>query len=195
MLNALTKHAHVHVCTHAMLQEQGGITSIQALTLYPDKVEELQRLDEQIIGGTTAGPEGEGGREGGKGGGWGCCFFPLASDFSGCVNILFIYHYLFAVVALIINNRQLWVANVGDSRAVLCYLDGNGRLRAEQISEDHNTKNEKEIARLVACGLDEMSLRHSGRLGAHQNTRSIGDYSIKGGYKDHDILRLASGLD
>ena len=94
-----------------------------------------------------------------------------------------------AVVALILNNHKLWVANVGDSRAVLCYLDGSGKLRAEQISEDHNTRNDKEIVRLVECGLDELSLRSSGRLGVHQNTRSIGDYSIKGGYKDHDILR------
>ena len=93
------------------------------------------------------------------------------------------------MVALILNNRKLWVANVGDSRAVLCYLDGEGKLRVEQISEDHNTKNEKELARLAECGLDEMKLRSSGRLGIHQNTRSIGDYSIKGGYKDHDILR------
>ena len=93
------------------------------------------------------------------------------------------------VVALIINNHKLWVANVGDSRAVLCYLDRSGKLHAEQISEDHNTRNDKEIARLVECGLDELSLRSSGRLGVHQNTRSIGDYSIKGGYKDHDILR------
>lgn len=92
-------------------------------------------------------------------------------------------------MALILNNHQLLVANVGDSRAVLGYLDGSGKLHTEQISEDHNTKNEKELARLVECGLDEMRLRSSGRLGMHQNTRSIGDYSIKGGYKDHDILR------
>ena len=94
------------------------------------------------------------------------------------------------MVAVILNNRQLWVGNVGDSRAVLCYQDGLGKLHAEQISEDHNTKNEKEIERLVRCGLDEVRLRSSGRLGVHQNTRSIGDYSIKGGFKDHDILRL-----
>ena len=81
------------------------------------------------------------------------------------------------------------MANVGDSRAVLCYLDGSDRLHTEQISEDHNTRNQKELARLVECGLDEMRLRNSGRLGMHQNTRSIGDYTIKGGYKDHDILR------
>ena len=92
-------------------------------------------------------------------------------------------------MALILNNHHLWVANVGDSRAVLCYLDGWGKLHAEQISEDHNTKNDKEIARLVQCGLDEVRLRSSGRLGIHQNTRSIGDYGIKGGFKDHDILR------
>ena len=109
-------------------------------------------------------------------------------------DFIFLTHSLYTplppVLALILNDRQLWVANVGDSRAVLCYLDRDGKLHAEQISEDHNTMNDKEIARLVECGLDGVRLRSSGRLGAHQNTRSIGDYSVKGGYKDHDILRL-----
>ena len=111
-----------------------------------------------------------------------CNLRPLSSSPFPCPSLP-------AVIALILNNRHLWVANVGDSRAVLCYLDGNNKLHTEQISEDHNTKNEKEIVRLVACGLVEERLRNSGRLGIHQNTRSIGDYGIKGGYKDHDILR------
>ena len=115
--------------------------------MFPTQVEELQRLQDQIKGGTTA------------------------------------------VVALILNNTHLWVANVGDSRAVLCYLDGEGKLCAEQISEDHNTQNERELARLHDCGLDENQLRRAGRLGVQQNTRSIGDYNIKGGYKDMDLLR------
>lgn len=165
-----------------MLQEQGGTTSMMAYSMFPDKVEELHRLEEQIKGGTTAG--------------W---YIHCSETVRVCLAFLFSLvtltpppslHASSAVVALIFENRQLWVANVGDSRALLCYLDDTGKLVTEQISEDHNTQNEKEIARLVQCGLNELSLRNSGRLGVHQNTRSIGDYSIKGGYKDHDILRL-----
>ena len=37
------------------MQEQGGTTSMLAYTMFPDQVEELQRLEEQINGGTTAG--------------------------------------------------------------------------------------------------------------------------------------------
>ncbi len=38
-----------------------------------------------------------------------------------------------AVVALIYNNR-LFVTNVGNSRAVLCTTDSNGRLHVQQVS-------------------------------------------------------------
>lgn len=56
---------------------------------------------------------------------------------------------------------------------------------------DHNTSNDDEIRRLAECGLDPNKLRHGKRLGMQQNTRSIGDHSIKGGYKNVDILRFA----
>ena len=60
--------------------------------------------------------------------------------------------------------------------------------RVEQISVDHNTSDEDELRRLAKCGLDPVMVRHK-RLGTQQNTRSVGDYSIKGGYKSVDILR------
>ena len=115
--------------------------------MFPDQVEEIQRLDNQIRGGTTA-------------------------------------------VLALIYNHYLHIANVGDSRAILCYLDGSGLLRSEQLSVDHTTTNDEELARLERCGLDPQQLRRNGRLGMQQNTRSIGDYSIKGGFTDVDIIRL-----
>ena len=92
-----------------------------------------------------------------------------------------------AVVAVVISNR-LYVANVGDSRAVLVYAAKDGSSQVKQLSEDHDVNNEQELKRLVALGLDREQLKKSGRLGTQENTRSIGDYILKGGYKDMDMI-------
>lgn len=94
-----------------------------------------------------------------------------------------------AVLAAIVND-MLYIANVGDSRAVLAYEQPNGTLAVEQLSVDHSVENENELKRLEALGLDPKELIKAGRLGMQENTRSIGDYSIKQGYKDVDTLRL-----
>ena len=83
---------------------------------------------------------------------------------------------------------RLYIANVGDSRAVLCYWDKDS-LRCDQISDDHTVYNPFEQTRLSDLGLNVQKLLDWGRLGPYANTRSIGDYSIKGGYRDVDILR------
>lgn len=94
-----------------------------------------------------------------------------------------------AVMAVVIN-RVLYVANVGDSRALLVRENSQGKLVAEQLSVDHTVENEDELKRLEAIGLSPKNLIKAGRLGTQENTRSIGDYSIKEGYKDVDSLRL-----
>lgn len=93
-----------------------------------------------------------------------------------------------AVVA-VIYNEQLYVANTGDSRAYILEELPNGTLGGHQLSTDHGVENEDELVRLQALGLDINELKKSGRLGTQENTRSIGDYCIKDGYKDVDILR------
>ena len=94
-----------------------------------------------------------------------------------------------AVIA-VITQKRLYVANVGDSRAVLAYQQpGQPALQVRQLSEDHGVENERERQRLVALGLDPEQLIRTGRLGTQENTRSIGDYSIKGGYRDVDVIR------
>jgi len=94
-----------------------------------------------------------------------------------------------AVIA-VITKKRLYVANVGDSRAVLVYEDQDQpALQVMQLSEDHGVENTQEIERLAAIGLDAEELKKSGRLGTQENTRSIGDYCIKGGYKDVDVIR------
>ena len=93
-----------------------------------------------------------------------------------------------AVVAVVCGNK-LYVANVGDSRAVVVYQTPNGTLETLQLSTDHDVKNEDELKRLKQLGLDPEELKRAGRLGPQENTRSIGDYNIKGGYRSVDILR------
>lgn len=63
-----------------------------------------------------------------------------------------------AAVALIHNGR-LYVANVGDSRALLCKTDSNQVLRVIQLSIDHDLRNEDELLRLSQLGLDVKSIR------------------------------------
>ncbi|XP_070580706.1 TGF-beta-activated kinase 1 and MAP3K7-binding protein 1-like [Ptychodera flava] len=96
-----------------------------------------------------------------------------------------------AIVTLIVNNK-LYVANVGDSRAILVRADEEGHLKVQQLSVDHNMHNEDELLRLSHLGLNTEKIRQAGRqLGNCETTRSIGDYSVKGGYKDFDLLSVA----
>ena len=95
------------------------------------------------------------------------------------------------MVAVLTSDR-LYVANVGDSGAILVHETSDGSMRVRQLSEHHDVKNEQELERLTALGLEQRQLKTSGRLGTHQNTRSIGDYSIKGGYQGcgHPLVGL-----
>jgi len=85
-----------------------------------------------------------------------------------------------AVVALVFNNR-LYVANAGNSRALLCRTDPEeegGTLRVFQLSVDHNLNNDDECKRLADIGIDVDSLREVSDL---THTRSVGDFHVKGG--------------
>uniref|UniRef100_T1J677 TGF-beta-activated kinase 1 and MAP3K7-binding protein 1 n=1 Tax=Strigamia maritima TaxID=126957 RepID=T1J677_STRMM len=95
-----------------------------------------------------------------------------------------------AVVALIYNDR-LYVANVGDSRALLCQNE-NGELRVIQLSVDHDLKNEDELLRLSLLGLNIDKIRSSSKLGNQLNTRCLGNYTIKSEYKDFGPLSGAT---
>lgn len=63
-----------------------------------------------------------------------------------------------AIVALVFRN-SLYVANVGDSRALLCKTDSNQVLRVVQLSIDHDLRNEDELLRLSQLNLDTKSIR------------------------------------
>lgn len=68
-----------------------------------------------------------------------------------------------AVVALVYGGR-LYVANVGDSRALLCKTDSNQVLRVVQLSVDHDLRNEDELLRLSHLGLDVNSIKQGDLL-------------------------------
>ncbi|EPS58070.1 hypothetical protein M569_16747, partial [Genlisea aurea] len=44
-----------------------------------------------------------------------------------------------AVTAIVVDGKELWVANVGDSRAVVCHDGGN----ADQLTVDHEPQTER----------------------------------------------------
>nr|CAD7260591.1 unnamed protein product [Timema shepardi] len=96
-----------------------------------------------------------------------------------------------AVVSLVYGGR-LYVANVGDSRALLCRTDANGVLRVVQLSVDHDLHNEDELLRLSLIGLDVRKVAQGSHLGNQENTRCLGNYLVKGGYKEFEELADAS---
>lgn len=63
------------------------------------------------------------------------------------------------VLALVVNNK-LFVANVGEIRALLCKTDDNSVMRVVQLTVDHSLNNEDELLRLSQLGLDINKLRN-----------------------------------
>ncbi|KAG7297548.1 hypothetical protein JYU34_019578 [Plutella xylostella] len=96
-----------------------------------------------------------------------------------------------AVVALV-HNSKLFVANVGEARALLCRTDENSVLRVVQLSVDHSLKNEDELLRLRQLGLDIKKLRNAQYLGNQSGTRCLGNYLVKGLYGAFPTLRGAA---
>uniref|UniRef100_A0AC11BNB0 TGF-beta activated kinase 1 (MAP3K7) binding protein 1 n=1 Tax=Ovis aries TaxID=9940 RepID=A0AC11BNB0_SHEEP len=94
-----------------------------------------------------------------------------------------------AVVAVLLNNR-LYVANVGTNRALLCKSTVDG-LQVTQLNVDHTTENEDELFRLSQLGLDAGKIKQVGVICGQESTRRIGDYKVKYGYTDVDLLSAA----
>lgn len=93
-------------------------------------------------------------------------------------------------VVLIYLNK-IYVANVGDTRALLVQTDPNGMMSVCQLTVDHTIESEQEQQRLATLGLDVQKLYQRRKIGNSDCTRRIGDFSTKGGYKDIDILSPA----
>lgn len=94
-----------------------------------------------------------------------------------------------SIVVALIYKEKLYVANIGNCKALLCKNDDNNVLRVTQLSVDHDLlTNPDEEQRFKNLGLDVTTLKKSGRL----TTRCIGNFMGKTGYKDSSMLSVAS---
>uniref|UniRef100_A0A8D2D5B2 TGF-beta-activated kinase 1 and MAP3K7-binding protein 1 n=1 Tax=Sciurus vulgaris TaxID=55149 RepID=A0A8D2D5B2_SCIVU len=84
-----------------------------------------------------------------------------------------------AVVAVLLNTK-LYVANVGTNRALLCKSTVDG-LQVTQLN----------LFRLSQLGLDAGKIKQVGIICGQESTRRIGDYKVKYGYTDIDLLSAA----
>lgn len=78
-----------------------------------------------------------------------------------------------AVVALV-GDRQLYVGNCGDSRAVLCRAG-----RAIALTDDHKAAREDETARVEAAGGEVMWWNGERVMGVLAVSRAIGDHYLR----------------
>ncbi len=93
-----------------------------------------------------------------------------------------------ATVALILN-RRLFVANVGDTRAVLCSQGPRGELKVTRLSVEHVLGNEDEELRLNQLGLSTNEAERA--LSKFNYTRCLGYHDAKGGYSEVAGLKAA----
>lgn len=96
-----------------------------------------------------------------------------------------------AVVIALVHANKLFVAHVGDTRALLCRTDDNAVLRVVQLTVDHSLNNEDELLRLQQLGLDINKLRNAQYLGNQTGTRCLGNYLVKGLYKAFPTISAA----
>ncbi|VVD02262.1 TGF-beta-activated kinase 1 and MAP3K7-binding protein 1-like [Leptidea sinapis] len=96
------------------------------------------------------------------------------------------------VVLALVHNNKLFVANVGETRALLCKTDDNSVLRVVQLTVDHSLNNEDELLRLSQLGLDVNKLRNVQYLGNQTGTRCLGNYLVKGLYKAFPSISSAA---
>lgn len=96
------------------------------------------------------------------------------------------------VVIALVHANKLFVANVGETRALLCRTDVNSVLRVVQLSVDHSLNNEDELLRLSQLGLDVNKLRNAQYLGNQSGTRCLGNFLVKGLYKAFPAIANAT---
>uniref|UniRef100_A0A1J3H399 protein-serine/threonine phosphatase n=1 Tax=Noccaea caerulescens TaxID=107243 RepID=A0A1J3H399_NOCCA len=79
------------------------------------------------------------------------------------------------VLVTLLVGKDLYVLNLGDSRAVLATYNGNRKLQAVQLTEDHTVDNEAEEARLLSEHLEDPKIVIGGKIkGKLKVTRALG---------------------
>uniref|UniRef100_G3U9I2 TGF-beta-activated kinase 1 and MAP3K7-binding protein 1 n=1 Tax=Loxodonta africana TaxID=9785 RepID=G3U9I2_LOXAF len=78
----------------------------------------------------------------------------------------------------------------GTNRALLCKSTADG-LQVTQLNVAHTTENEDELFRLSQLGLDAGKIKQAGIICGQESTRRIGDYKVKYGYTDIELLSAA----
>ncbi|XP_010465680.1 PREDICTED: probable protein phosphatase 2C 40 [Camelina sativa] len=79
------------------------------------------------------------------------------------------------VLVTLLVGKDLYILNLGDSRAVLATYNGNKKLQAVQLTEDHTVDNEVEEARLLSEHLDDPKIVIGGKIkGKLKVTRALG---------------------
>ncbi|KAL8778642.1 MAG: hypothetical protein Q9213_007332 [Squamulea squamosa] len=86
-------------------------------------------------------------------------------------------------------SRYLFVANVGNSRAVLGQRNDQGTWEARPLSVEHTCHNQEEVARLRAEHPNETEMIQDGRLLGSAVTRAFGDLRWKISAKLQSIAR------
>lgn len=102
---------------------------------------------------------------------------------------------LSAVVAFI-HERRLYIANIGDTRAILCRRvlgeDGEGCIVSSTLSVTHDLDNLSELRRLGQLGLNTNAIRQKREIGNMMLTRCLGNLWLKKFYKDYADLADAT---
>ena len=84
--------------------------------------------------------------------------------------------------------RELTIANLGNSRAVLGRRDDKGQWTAIPLSSDHTVQNPAEVLRLQQAHRNEPDMIKEGRLLGNKVTRAFGDSRRKW---SHDLQEVA----
>ncbi|KAL8886852.1 MAG: hypothetical protein Q9192_006419 [Flavoplaca navasiana] len=94
----------------------------------------------------------------------------IAPAESGCSAVLATYD---------TTSEYLFVANVGNCRAVLGHRNAQGTWEASQLSVDHTCQNKDEVAKLRAEHPGEADMINDGQLLGNRVTRAFGDLRWK----------------
>lgn len=98
----------------------------------------------------------------------------------------------FSCIVTIINQEKIFIANIGDTRAIL-YSKVGDHIRAQELSKIHNLDNDEELERLEKISINTEVLKINKKIGNMLLTRCLGNLRIKDFYKD--FLDLSSAAE